>query len=206
MNTFRASVFVLVVSLAVALTATTALAGGAPRTHDGFFLRLSGGFGYAGSSTDVGASELEVSGATGDVNFAIGGMVSPNLALHGTLMGVSATNPDMDWGGAMSEEFDGEATLTAIGPGLTYYFMPANVYISGSVGLGRLEADIDGGPTLESDTGFVLDAGLGKEWWVGNSWGLGVAGGVMFHSIPVSDTDESWTGVSLGLRFSATYN
>ncbi len=179
---------------------------GDPRTHDGFFLRLSAGFGYAGTKIDLGASDLEVTGATGDVNFAIGGIVAPNLALHGTILGWSASEPDVELTGVGSGELNGDVTMSALGAGVTYYFMPSNLYLSGTVGFGRLEVDLSGGPEGDTDAGLVLEFVLGKEWWTGDNWGLGLAGAVALHSIPDGDLDEDWKGTSLGLRFSATLN
>jgi hypothetical protein len=199
---FAAVLFVVLIAVASAVPARA----GAPRTHDGFFLRLSGGFGYAGSSIDDAGETFKISGATGDVNFAIGGMVSPNFAIHGTIMGFAVTDPTLEWENVGSGTFNGDVSLAAWGGGVTYYIMPANLYLTGSIGVGTVTVDVDGGPSFDSDTGVVVDLGLGKEWWVGDSWGLGIAGGVMLHSIPDGGIDENWTGASLGLRFSATYN
>lgn len=190
--------------------ATTASAG-QPRTHDGLLLRLSAGFGYASSSLDALyfpefdlIADFEMSGVDGDLNLAIGGVVSPNLAIHGTLWGWSITDPDVEIAG-LSGEFDGDMSMSAIGPGITYYFMPSNLYFSGSIGPAWLTWDVQGDDS-DSDTGVAIDLTLGKEWWVGNSWGLGVAGCFGYHSIPDGGVDESWSGASLGLRFSATLN
>lgn len=178
---------------------------GAPRTHDGFFLRLSVGGGGANTELDVPGLETEISGTSGDANIAIGGVVAPNLALHGTLFGWSLSDPDVDIEGIGSGEIDGDLSMGAIGGGLTYYFMPANIYVSGSAGLGSLSLDA-GAIEGDTDSGFVGEIMLGKEWWVGNSWGLGVAGSLGFHSIPDEDIDENWSGNSWSIRFSATLN
>lgn len=58
----------------------------------------------------------------------------------------------------------------------------------------------------ETDPGFAFDATVGKEWWVGGSWGLGLAGSFGYHSIPDDVVDSNWKGPSFGLRFSATLN
>lgn len=204
MNSSRFAALITLVLIST-LSLSTAWAG-APRTHDGFFLRLSAGGGYAKTSVDAGGDNFEISGPIGDVNFAIGSMVSPNLAIHGTIIGWTATDPTVEWTGVASGEFNGDVTLSAVGPGITYYFMPSNLYLSASVGLATLTADISGGPAFDSDTGVAVDLTLGKEWWVGDSWGLGVAGGLMVHSIPDGGIDENWTGTSFAIRFSATYN
>jgi hypothetical protein len=79
--------------------------------------------------------------------------------------------------------------------------MPANVYMTGSAGVGKLSTD--GGST---DPGLVFNASLGKEWWVSPKWGLGLAGGFQYHSIPDGGVDESWSGTTFYLAFSATLN
>ena len=95
--------------------------------------------------------------------------------------------------------------MTAFGAGLTYYFMPVNIYISGSAGAGKLSLDSPSGDS-ESDQGLVGELTVGKEWWVGGGWGLGLSGSFGFHSIPDGDIDENWSGTSVALRFSATMN
>jgi len=84
--------------------------------------------------------------------------------------------------------------------------MPANIYISPSIGMGRLVLK-SGGLTGNTEMGPVFDLTLGKEWWVGGSWGLGVAGKIGCHSVRESEEmPENWNGYSLGVRFSATLN
>jgi hypothetical protein len=190
--------------LILTLTVTDGWAGA--RDHeDSFFLRLSTGAGYAKTSFEYGTlPEIEISGVTGDVNIAIGGMLTPNLALHGTLFGWSASDPDLTFG-SLSGEVQGDVTTSAVGGGLTYYIMPINIYISGSVGIAvmNVETSLTGG---ETDNGVAVDFTLGKEWWVSDSWGLGIAGAFGYHSIPEKNIDEKWTGMSFGIRFTASYN
>jgi hypothetical protein len=198
----------LAIPAVLALTAfllTDVRADNSPRAHDGgFLLRLSAGLGSGSTSIDVVGGDLEFSGLSGDGNLALGGVISPNLALHGTLWGWSVSDPDVELGG-LQGELDGSIGVSAVGGGITYYLMPANVYLSASVGAAWLQLDTDFGDE-GSDTGFALDGTVGKEWWVGNSWGLGIAGAVGYHSIPADGIDENFSGVSFGLRFTATLN
>ena len=186
-----------------ALAPTPALAG-EPRTHDGFFLRLSGGVGSASTSISESGSEFKLSGMSGDVNLAIGGIVSTNLALHGTLFGWTVSDPSAKINGSDAGTVDGSVEMVAFAGGITYYFMPANIYLSPSVGIATLS--FDGDSDGSSDTGFAMDITLGKEWWVGNSWGLGIAGAFGYHSIPDGGVDLTWSGPSFALRFTATLN
>lgn len=190
-------------TLASLSVATMAWAGGSPRAHDsGFFLRLSAGVNAASTSIeDADGDELSFSDLGGDANFAVGAIISNNLALHGTFFGWAVSEPDVEVNGTDVGTFDEDLSMSAVGGGITYYFMPANVYLSPSIGLAWLSAG-----DSESDTGMALDFTVGKEWWVGNSWGLGVAGTVGFHSIPDDSIDENWSDATFGVRFSATLN
>lgn len=194
-------------ALTLAFFSTSAQAGN-PREHDGFFLRMSIGGGYADTQIEDESGELEFSGIAGDYNFAVGGVISDNLAIHGTFFGWGLQDPDfeLDAGLEAEGELDGSLSMAAIGGGITYYLMPANIYFSGSVGGAKLYFDSDDLGESDSDIGIAGDFTVGKEWWVGNSWGLGIAGGMSLHSIPDGELDENWTGKSFVLRFSSTFN
>ena len=186
-------------------------AGGEPRQHDGFFMRLSFGGGSGKAHIEEAGNEAELKGGAGDINLALGGMVSPNLALHGTIWGWGVQDPDASLTlagfGSGSGSLNGFLSMSAIGPGVTYYMMPANIYFSGSVGVGSLSgSDQIGG---SSDTGFALDTTIGKEWWVGENWGLGLAGDFTYLSAKDKDivgSTQNWSVTGFGLRFSATFN
>jgi len=194
----------LLILTLVFLTATSVQAG--PRDHqDGFFLRLSAGGGSAKTSLEGNLDEIEISGPAGDLNIAIGGIVAPNLALHGTLFGWSTNDPDVEVNGSYIGRMNGDMTAGGMGIGLTYYFMPVNLYLSGSVGFGSMELRL-AGPSGETDTGLFTDLTVGKEWWVGDKWGLGIAGGMEYHSFGDPDINKNWSGTSWTIRFTATMN
>lgn len=189
------------------LQVPSALAGGEAHTHDGFFLRLAAGAGSGRNKIEAGGGKLEISGTSGDADIAIGGVVSPNLAIHGTLFGWSVSDPDVTISGVSgSGTAKGTATVSAVGAGATYYFMPVNVYLSGSAGFGTFVFDPDSGSKAETDGGLALAFTAGKEWWVGNSWGLGAAVGYIFSSLPDKGVSENWSGNAFSVRFTATLN
>jgi hypothetical protein len=194
---------ILVALLASPLIALPAGAENLPREHDtGFFLRMSAGMGWASTESDGAGAEPEISGLTGDYNFAVGGLVGRDFALHGTFWGWSGTDMDFE-NNVVSGEFDDTVNLNVVGAGVTKYFGPPNVYLSGSVGVATLTS---GDVNLNTDPGMAFDATVGKEWWVGSKWGLGIAGDMSFHSVPSDDFDDNWSGLGFGLRFSATLN
>ena len=196
--------------LAAALLCTTATAFAGDRAHDnGFFLRLSGGIGGASTELEDSGNNNKIEGGTGDFNFAIGGVVARNFALHGTFWGWITQDPDVTLGG-FSGTLNGDVSYSAFGAGVTYYFMPVNMYLSGSAGVGSLSLDANGfggGISGESDLGPAFELTLGKEWWVGTSWGLGLALSGGIHAVPNGGgVDASWEGGNVALRFSATLN
>jgi hypothetical protein len=199
------------VALGILALAGPANAGGQPRQHDGFFMRLSMGGGSGKAHIEENGNTAELKGTAGDMNLAFGGMVSDNLALHGTMWGWGVQDPDASLTvvsvGSGSGTLNGFLAMSAIGPGVTYYLMPANVYFSGSVGVGSLSGsdELNG----NSDTGFALDTTIGKEWWVGNNWGLGLAGDFTYLSAKDKDlvgSTQNWSVTGFGLRLSATFN
>ena len=199
------------VSFILALVALIVMIGcpetswGQDKDHEGgFFLRLSAGGGPAATEFDDGVSTIEFSGSSGDVNLAIGGIVSPNLALHATVFGWLVEDPDLKISG-LGGQVQGDLDLSALGVGVTYYFMPINFYVSSSVGIGSLTIE-GGGIAGETGSGPVFDLSVGKEWWVSSRWGLGLAVALGYHSVPEQGVDENWSGISFAVRFSATLN
>lgn len=184
---------------------------GEARTHDGFFLRLALGAGSASAKIEPPGGSLEFSGTASAINIGIGGRVSENLLLHGTMWGWALSDPDFDLKvtgvGSSSGTANGRLLMSAVGVGATYYFMPVNLYMSGSIGTGSLTGDKD--MKGDSKTGLALDLMLGKEWWVSESWGLGLAGYVDYISAKDNDilgVSETWKGPSFGVVLSGTFN
>ncbi len=190
----------VVLAVAVLFAAATA---GATDHNSGFFLRLAGGGGVNSTSiTDpASSSKLELSGIGGGMSAAIGGMVKPNFALHGTVWGWLVSSPDATIDGTDAGQMSSSLNMSAFGGGATYYFMPANIYLTSSAGVGRLHTE-----SGSSDAGFVLDFALGKEWWVSSKWGLGMNAGINYHSVPDGGVSQNWSGTSFVLNFSATCN
>ena len=176
-----------------------------PRQHDGgILIRLSAGVGSANAKLEFDSGdELEIASGGGNHNLAIGGIVGGNVALHATLFGWALSDPPYDINGNEVGDLQGTASMSAVGGGATWYFA-SNFYLSGSLGFAWLSFK-DQNVKVDSGVGGALDLTLGKEWWVSNRWGLGVALGVQGFGIPADDA-HTFTGGSASLRFSATFN
>ena len=189
---------------AVMLTASAALASGEPHAHDGFFLRLQAGPAYLHTSNDD--FDLTVKGWGGALNVEIGAALARNFILYGKLFGVAAPNPDLKLGDLTLEDAeDVSLSQGALGVGATYYFMPINLYVSGAISATSLSLDTDD-ETGETEVGPGLHLGVGKEWWVGDQWGVGVGAEVALARVSEQDLDSKWGVGSFLILFSATYN
>jgi hypothetical protein len=185
--------------------------------HDGFFLRLVPGFGYSQVSItypddmlpDIlkGKDFLSFTGFPFANSIQIGGAVSDNLIIYGESGAVDIINPSTK---SFNEEVetaeDFEVLFGGFGPGVTYYFMPANIYLSTTI-LAHFATIKSEGKSHSSNIGFGFNFMAGKEWWVGEQWGLGVS--VYFRYGSQTDKDDedlTISGYSFGALFSVTYN
>jgi len=112
-----------------------------------------------------------------------------------------------------------------IGPGITYFIMPANVYLTSSAGfLGLIYMPTDDDLEIERledeyrnnnymtpadrdypmPKGFYISAGIGKDWWLGKNIGLGPVVKFMFGK--AVDKDYKVTIWTLTGGINLTYN
>lgn len=146
----------------------------APR-HLGVQLRAFGGPTLLYAFQDVGAG---ASGTTRGVgvafDLALGAMVSERLALNMDL--VLLRSADAEHGVLQNTVF----SAVHLGVGATYWLMPANVYLAGSLGLSR--SSIEGSPVHvqieiptheQSEIGVGAHLAIGKQFWLSRRVGLG---------------------------------
>ena len=181
----------------------------AKHKHDGFYLRLTTGIGSTTSIEKVEGDELGISGVSTNITMGIGYAVVENLILNLDIFGSIVTDPTVEVNGEEIGEADAELTVSNTGIGATYYIMPTNVYFAGSIARASGKIESKWGKT-ESEAGYGINIVIGKEWWVSDNWGIGVAG-QLFHTV-LSD-ENVITGevydlktTSLGILFSATFN
>jgi hypothetical protein len=200
-------VFVFVVSVAMLTMSASSAVCGARDHEEGFMLRLGvGGAVAAGTEIDIGTETLKMDGTGVNFEIAIGGIITPNFAIHGTLLGWGINEPDVELTGYPTPgSLPADLILSGAGAGATYFIMPVNIYLTGTFGFSQLTVS-EGSLSVNSSTGFMFEFALGKEFFVSDRWGLGFAVGVNYHSIPEEGVDENWSGVSIPVRFSATLN
>jgi len=172
-------------------------------THHGFFLSADVGLGGVNYKDSLG-----ITGGAANFNLKIGGTIAPNFILSGDLITVDCENPDVtqnkgipgfpagyDYGNN-GDDF----SMNLIGIGATYYFMPADIFLTGTIGTGYFKFD-----DQYSNNGLAFQAEVGKEWWVSPNWGLGV-GLVLLDMNAKWNSVETGNGGFLGLMFNSTFN
>jgi len=174
--------------------------------HNGFYLSMGLGPAF-GSITDKSSSfDFTYSGTGAEFDFKIGGAIKENLILHATLDSKSIMGPTIasgsNSGTASSNVSISESIL---GVGLTYYFMPINFLVSGSIGLGYYNlTDPDHNLNVTTQTGFAFQLKIGKEWWVSNKWGLGV--GITYGKTNLTNSAEGISEDMDSNRFGILFN
>lgn len=92
-------------------------------------------------------------------------------------------------------------------PAVTYYFMPINLYLTGAIGASRVGLDYGGDNSDWGNFGVGLNLDVGKEWWVGDDLGVGLAGRFWYthatRELAGLKGTDSFTGWAL--LFSGTY-
>jgi hypothetical protein len=171
--------------------------------HRGLFFRPDLGIGYLHMSVTEGGNDDATYGAAGAFGLAVGGAIQPNHILAFHVWDAVISNPTFSSNGNTASPGNSSASLVAFGPEYTFY-SESNLYFSLSPGLSRLHLEA-AGLTADSDWGFGLRAALGKEWWVSDNWGLGLAGQLSFSA---NSDNGAGTLVTWGatIAFSATYN
>ena len=197
----------LTILSAVFLLSSVARADSRPHTHDGFLLRLSLGFGYESLGIDDGdGTTIDISGFGVGSSIGIGGMVAENLAINADLFASTVFSPNVSQNGVeLGEANDSSISLAGLGVGVTYWVMPLNLYLAGSFGLGQASINVEG-TTFEADWGLAINALVGKEFWVGNEWGIGLAAQLIWSNVPTEVDSADASYLAFNILFSATYN
>jgi len=169
--------------------------------HLRIYLHFDIGGGYLPTSTSQGGVSASVKGASALLSFAAGAAVTEDWILAGELWGAAAPSPS----GVANN--NSTMALSAIGMNVTHYFMPVNVFLSLTPSATVLSIDNGSGTVGRTEVGFGAKLALGKEWWVSDHWGIGLAAQGFFAINRDQGTDApTWSTFGGGLVLSATYN
>lgn len=180
------------------------------RLHDGFYLRMRLGFGHVGLTSEVAGAETSVTGTGGTSGVALGLTFGGSFVLYAEALNNFNVDPTVKVGPSQIDTNNVTAGVFGLGPGVAYYFMPANFYVSGTLVFGNVSVTVDDMEVGETKWGPGLSFMAGKEWWVSDNWGLGVAGQFFYGSYedkaPIGGSTPTWKATAFTVVFSATFN
>src|SRR3954467_875822 len=160
--------------------------------HLGFFIRPDFGFGYFRASGSPGGFDATLSGSAATLGVVVGGAVSENNIVAFHVWDMVVSNPTYSSGGSALESVDATVTLVGLGPQYTVY-LGDNLYWSMTPSLTRGTISSQG-TSSDTDWGFGLRAAMGKEWWIADHWGLGIAAHFSLSMNRAAGTDGgNWT-------------
>jgi len=169
-------------------------------------LHLGGGYTHL-SGADGFGNTVTASGGSVSFGAAIGGAVAPNFIVFGTFSTVSLS-PSVKVGGIDAGLNDSSAVLVGIGAGAVYYFEPINLYLSGALAITAVAIDdANNNPIYQTQAGIGVQLMVGKEWWISQDWGVGLAGEFIGASMKdKNDSSVTWSADTFSLLLSTTYN
>jgi hypothetical protein len=183
--------------------------------HDGLFLRFTGGpgFGIYNGTGEVITTDAQIigdpsnEGSQAGGSISLGGTIGENLILHGDIwFSILASEKRNN---KLYQEFG----TAVVGLGITYYWMPVNMYVTGSIGMANSFIVLHEGTRANSNedlardltTGVGVAVLVGKEWWVSDNWALGVALQGEFTYAEDEDSNLIFRHGGAKVLFSATY-
>ena len=186
---------------------TTSRYGAAPPRHEGFYFRADTGYGYM-NATDPSGSGSSYTGTAALGAYHVGGSIQGSALLGVQLWAALMQNPTYKYA-LGTDRMSGTVGNLGLGPELTLYLLPSNVYVSSAVGLTWFLLSSSSN-SQTSKTGLGARVTVGKEWWLSQTWGLGVAAACGFSAnklpIPQTDSSRGFQTWNLGLVASLTYN
>ncbi len=179
-------------------------------SHHGFYLSVAAGpaFGNINVKNYFG-SDATIKGTAIGTDIQLGGAISENLLLHGTLAIKSVYGYKLNETRASSSDSYSENFL---GAGITKY-MKNNFFFTLNAGVADFtlsNGSFYGYGDASTHLGFSFNIKAGKEWTLGRRWGFG---GVVFYSKTslknnngLIDETEKWNSNKAGIYFQVTLN
>jgi hypothetical protein len=179
-----------------------------PFTHEGFYLQMTVGGGYLGTSASDNREDLSIRGGAFSGSVWIGGSLVPGFVLGGGATSVIAVRPKV------KETLQGQAVdlgnpnagmqLSMIGLVSDWYPNPKRgLHLQAMLGYAVLSITQNGTSSV-SPSGIGLVGGLGYDFWVSAEWSAGVLGNFAYAAAKLNDA--SYPTLAPTLLASFTYN
>ncbi len=144
------------------------------KIHDGFYARLSFGFGSQSTTLDDGspAPNFEATAGALVIHVLVGGAPAPGIVIGGSL-GLDSL-PSTTFDAADGYQLKTGLNLVSIGPFIDGYpDSRGGFHLGGTVGPTFAKLTTGTGMPDNSAAGIGLAAWLGFDWWVADQWSVG---------------------------------
>ena len=197
-----------VVVAAVCVLPAVCHAQSVPYTHEGFYLQMTLGGGYLGTSASADGEALSLHGGAINGSLWIGGSLAPGFVLGGGTSSSIAIRPKVKEtvNGQVLDVGNVNAGLQLNMIGLVSDFYPnptKGLHFQAMLGYAVVSITQDGASSV-SPSGVGLIGGVGYDFWVSEEWSIGVLGNVAYAAAKLHDV--SYPTVSPALLASFTYN
>ena len=148
------------------------------RTYErGFYARLQtgGGQGFF-ELKHLSETNTIFTSTSPFISFQMGSVIAPNFILHAGISSVQAVRANSGVQNHTSSSY----RYTILSAGLSYYFMPYNIYVSPELRIFG-DASLAYEDSMGTETEKIFDSGtgyglsIGKEWGLDDAWNLGLA-------------------------------
>jgi hypothetical protein len=165
------------------------------------------GGGYLTTFGSYQGSTITMSGGAISFATAVGGAIVTDLILYGEFSMMMVPSPHMSGPGGSGTASGETMGMYSGGPGVAYFYAPANAYLSASVTFSGFDlSDDKTNEDLLKGNGVGSSIVIGKEWWISSDWSLGTAFRLQYASMKLENHDVWMTALGFGLCFSATFN
>lgn len=181
--------------------------------HDGFYLRMSLGGGYIGSTvSQSGLPDVTLSGGGGAFDLMIGGTPTPGLVIGGALLGNTAPNPSFERNG---KQQDVNATMSfgVIGPFVDGFPDPkGGFHVGGTLGFAgmTLEDNESGSSATTTFSGYGAGVWVGYAAWIAPQWSMGgmlrLTGARTEHASTSTEPRQTADVRAITILFTALYH
>jgi hypothetical protein len=180
--------------------------------HDGFYLSMAVGPVFGNIYQEKSLETITISGTGGLLDLKLGWALKDNIILHVAYVNSTLSGPIVKHSNGSTHKTPnslgfGEGML---GMGVTNYHLPYNCFASGTFGIGNYASiDTQYGYSYGTDPGFSMQLKLGKEWWVGKNWGIGIAatyGKTVVTDETSKDIIDHLNSNRFGILFNTTFN
>jgi hypothetical protein len=178
--------------------------------HDGFYLRMGLGGGYAGFSGNVGDMDASIKGGGAVLELLIGGSPAPGITIGGGFAFGSLQKPKVKLGDFPEQEANNDLSYGILGIFMDWYPDPrGGFHLQPLLGVANAQADDSSSNNNNNKStlnGGGAALGVGYDFWVGDQWSIGPEGRFVWASLKNSDSniDEKYTVTGFHILFSAT--